>query len=275
MNHFKNIFAAGVTLMVFATVSVAIAGNQNKPFPVNACSMQIPYGKPIADLPSSTIICRHAYVLEHDNLAKIPAWVSYVLKSEYTLGCIQRSNSFASDQSLDHTQKSKLEDYSRSGYDTGHMVPAGDMAWNEVADDESFILSNTAPQTPELNRGAWKTLESAVRSWAYNNNNELVVYAGPIYNLKENYTIGPNQVTVPHAFYKIIIDKERNQSLAFVFENDKKKSKDLSFYQTTVADIESATNIAFNVPDDKHVKNDIWTINTVLLYTAKKKKCDN
>jgi len=261
--------------MSIAIVSVANAGNQNRPLPVNSCSMQTPYGKPDVNLLNSTVICRHAYLLEHDNSAKIPAWVSYVLKSEYTLGCIQRSNSFSSDQSLDNTQKSKLEDYSRSGYDTGHMVPAGDMSWSEVADDESFILSNTAPQTPELNRGTWKTLETAVRSWAYNNNSDLVIYAGPIYNLKENYTIGPNQVTVPHAFYKIIIDTTRAQSLAFVFENNKKKSKDLSFYQTTVADIESATDIVFKVPDDKHIKNDIWTINTVLLYTAKKKKCDN
>ena len=50
--------------------------------------------------------------------------------------------------------------------------------------------------------------------------------------------------------------------------------KDLSHYQVTVADVERATKIEFNVPDSKTIKNNIWTINTMLLSTAKKKLCN-
>ena len=113
-----------------------------------------------------------------------------------------------------------------------------------------------------------------MRSWAYNSGHDIVIYAGSIYDVNDAKTIGPGKVVVPYAFYKIVIDTNKNQSLAFIFENSKKLGKDLSYYQVTVADVEHATGIQFNVPDSKTDKHDIWTINTILLNTAKKKLCN-
>ena len=148
------------------------------------------------------------------------------------------------------------------------------MTWNDSVERESYILSNTAPQTAELNRGVWRTLETAIRSWAYNNKSDLVIYTGPIYDIEHSKTIGPNNVVVPYGFYKIVIDTNKNQSLAFIFDNSKTPVNNLANYQVTVQDIEAATGIKFNVPDSKLDKHALWTIDTASVSTAKKKLCN-
>lgn len=57
-------------------------------------------------------------------------------------------------------------EYAKTGYDQGHMAPAADFAWNQDASNTTFVMSNIAPQTPNLNRDSWKRLEDKVRKWA-------------------------------------------------------------------------------------------------------------
>lgn len=265
-------FASFILLTGFLGLS-ALA-DQPKPKLPTHCNTFSVYGLPKDTVKDAITICRTAYEVKYDTNAKIPAWVVYTLKPSHTIGCVKRSNSFSADQSLLREHRSTLADYAGSGFDTGHMANNADMSWDDDVERESFILSNMTPQTPELNRGVWKTLETAIRAWSYNNNSEITIYTGPIYDINLDKKIGPNFVVVPHAFYKIVIDNKKKQSLAFIFENSKKVGKDLSAYQVTVADVERASGIKFAVPDKKTTKHDIWTINTVLLANAKKKSCD-
>jgi endonuclease G len=78
------------------------------------------------------------------------------------------------------------------------------MKWSEDVMKESFYFSNMSPQVPSFNRGVWKKLEEKVRDWAVIYDSILVV-TGPILasDLKK---IGPNEVCVPKAYYKVIID---------------------------------------------------------------------
>lgn len=253
---------------------MAVAADQPDPKPLKHCENFSQYGIPKDKNANAITICRTAYEVRYDPEAKIPIWVVYTLTPRHAVGCVARSNSFGADRSLPKDARSTLADYAGSGYDTGHIANYADMSWDSVVERESFILSNMAPQLPELNRGIWRTLETAVRAWAYNNSSDITVYAGPIYDITLDKKIGPNKVTVPHAFYKIVIDNKKKESLAFVFENIKKVGKDLSYYQVTVADVERSTGLEFGVPDNKIAKNDIWTINTILLSTAKKQKCN-
>jgi endonuclease G len=253
----------------------AQAADQPAPKPLSHCESFSKYGTPQDHNKDAVTICRTAYEVRYDPEAKIPIWVVYTLTSNHAIGCVARSNAFSSDQSLAREQRSTLADYAGSGYDTGHIANDADMSWDETVERESFLLSNMTPQTPELNRGIWKTLETAVRAWTYNNDTDITVYAGPIYDVGNDKHIGPNKVVVPTAFYKIVIDNKKKESLAFIFENSKKEGKDLTNYQVTVQDVEKVTGIKFSVPDAKTDKHDIWTINTILLSTAKKKKCGN
>ena len=157
-------------------------------------------------------------VLEHDNKAKIPQWVSYVLAPEKAVGCEKRINAFKSDRYLPADKRAEMKDYAKSGYDIGHIANSADMSWDLSAARESFILSNMAPQEPGFNRGIWKKLEDQTRAWAVNRSHKILIYAGPTYNREQDRTIGANFVTVPNGFYKILIDLDTNDVLIFLLQ---------------------------------------------------------
>ena len=86
-------------------------------------------------------------------------WVYYRLNSNLVSGNVKRSNNFREDKSI-RTGSANLSDYKYSGYDRGHLAPAGDMKSSNTGMSESFFMSNISPQTPSFNRGGWKKLES-------------------------------------------------------------------------------------------------------------------
>jgi len=57
-------------------------------------------------------------------------------------------------------------DYTRSGYDRGHMAPNAD--FNDTYENASFtfFIANIWPQTPELNRVTWLKTENETRKLA-------------------------------------------------------------------------------------------------------------
>ena len=130
----KKLFAA---LLLLTLPAAALAWDQKPPQAPAACAAQMPWGEPStkAGMP---VICRHAYILEHDNAARIPQWVAYTLTPEHAVGCIPRTNAFAADASVPKGQRAELEDYAKSGYDIGHLANAADMAFDDQAMQESF-----------------------------------------------------------------------------------------------------------------------------------------
>lgn len=254
---------------VFLVLSSSSFGAQQS-LSLDECKTQAPYGFPTSQKQSTSKICRAGYVLEHDNVAKIPVWVSYVLTPEHVMGCVPRSNDFEADQSL--VNPSVPKDYAKSGYDTGHIANAEDMRWSVQAEQDSFILSNMTPQIPGFNRGIWKSLETRTRVWAMSRNDALLVYAGPIYDRKQNQVIGKNMVTVPSGFFKILIDTRTNEGLAFVFANSASK-KSLSTFTTTLANVQKQTGVTFPVPKGVKFSTSLWKTEKTII-GQKKSICD-
>lgn len=56
----------------------------------------------------------------------IPNWVSWELTADETDGDVTRTNKFSSDPDIESS--AETWDYSYSGYDRGHMAPAGDLS---------------------------------------------------------------------------------------------------------------------------------------------------
>jgi endonuclease G len=250
-------FKTFIVSLALVASSLANAQSQNPPADVKTCAAQIPYGIPTVAKQDTTVICRKAYILQHDNKAKIPEWVSYVLTPDHTTGCVKRSNAFAPDESLSLDQRSNLKDYAKSGYDIGHQANDGDMSWDNQVERESFILSNMAPQLPGFNRGIWKKLEDQTRAWSVNRNHALLVYVGPVYN-KQDKTIGKNMVVVPHAFYKIIVDTETSEVMVFEFQHQGAKGS-LNQFITSLAQVQKDTGIVFPMPKSAKFADTIWT----------------
>jgi endonuclease G, mitochondrial len=265
-----------LALTLFATA--AQAWEQWPPLPINACNVQAPYGFPKASrgdlMNNSQAICRHAYVTLHDNVAKIPVWVSYTLQPQNALGCVPRSNGFMADNSLPKGKRAELADYAKSGYDIGHVAPNGDMSFDDRAEKESFLLTNMYPQLPGLNRGIWKLLETATRGWAVQRGHPIVVYVGAIYGPGDK-TIGASQVVVPRMFYKIVTDTVTGEVMAFAFKHEGGQGNDLVKVRASLDAIEKASGIAFSFPANaKEVPlTQIWPVDYGALTNAKRAKC--
>lgn len=266
MRLIKSLFA------FFIVLSVSAATQQHPPYPVESCAAQIPYGQPTAKTGDTTLICRKAYLILHDNKAKVPVWVAYTLTSEHAIGCIERSNAFATDQSLPEGKRSTPSDYDKSGYDQGHIANDADMSWDADVERESFYMSNISPQLPAVNRGTWKELETAVRVMAYYSRDKVTVYAGNIYSTNSK-TIGNNEVVVPDYLFKIVVNHQMGISYAFIMPNAADIGPNIHQYQVKVADVERATGITFPVPDSKNTVMPIPDQNTAAFASAKKAAC--
>lgn len=198
------------------------------------------------------IICHTGYTLAYDAQNKTPQWVAWELTKAETQGKEKRNDKFQEDPQV-RGVKVTNNDYAGSGYDRGHMAPAGDMKWNAQAMEESFYMTNMCPQLHSLNAGDWNELENRCREWA-KKYNKVYIVCGPIYReqRKAKY-IGKNRIRVPDEFYKVVLiyEKQKTVALGFLFEH-KKGQKPLKEYLTTVDHIENITGLDFfpALPDD-------------------------
>ena len=137
-----------------------------------------------------------------------------------------------------------LEDYRGSGFDRGHMAPVAAMAWSIEGISESFLLSNISPQEPGFNRGIWRDLEARVRDWA-NLHGEVFVVTGPV--LQEQLPrIGPNEVSVPEYYYKVVVDLQppEIEGVGFILPNGSADQL-LGRYAVTIDSVEAVTGFDF------------------------------
>lgn len=182
---------------------------------------------------------------------RIPLWVAWRLTAEHTNGKFQRAGiKFAEDEDVPMPRATNM-DYVNSGYDRGHMCPAGDNKWNQTALLESFLYTNCCPQLHSLNAGDWNELEGRCRSWA-KKHGEIYIVCGPVLLNKKHKTIGKNKVVVPEAFFKVILCmKDKPKAIGFIMRNETRNTP-LSSYVNTVDDIERITGLDFfaSLPDD-------------------------
>jgi len=265
-----------IALLLIIAPTLSIAAEQTAPLPVQSCKVHIPFGMPSTkdkdkEKDKNTVICRKGYILDHNNTAKIPSWVSWTLTPEHALGCEPRVNAFAGDQSLPEKSRAVPSDYAKSGYDQGHIANNADMSWDVLVAKESFLMSNMSPQLPSVNRGVWKNLESAERAWVIERRHSFTIYAGNIWKVSSR-TIG-NGVVVPESLFKILIDDTSKQSYAYLIPNKEGTDKDFGKYQVTVSEIEKVGGLTFPVPDKKDVKNKIEEPNLKKFSEEKKANC--
>lgn len=226
------------SLAVFIfSVRVVLAG------PLEDCREFTAFGVPGH---SGDLLCRKGYLLAHDPDKKTPIWVvEHLTREKLKRKVTGRSDDFRADDDLAEGRRAELSDYRGSGYDRGHMAPAGDLSWDEQAMSESFYLSNMVPQVGAgNNRGIWMELEKKVRSWGVERG-ELFVFTGPIYRAEDQETIGNNRVAVPGRLYKVVLDPGKKEALAVILPNRKLRTEDLPKYLVSVREVERETGLDF------------------------------
>ncbi len=159
---------------------------------------------------------------------------------------VKRSNSFYPYTLPNGNLSATNADYSKSGYDRGHMVPAGDFVWNKELKDETFYYVNINPQIPTLNRGIWANLENRIRDKVLKSSENAYVVTGVVFNPEYREQIGPNGMCVPVAFFKIVYFEKQKQMYAFMFDNTiERYVGDITDFQVTVDFIEHITGEDF------------------------------
>lgn len=195
-------------------------------------------------------LCRAGYALAFNPDTRTPDWVIERLPLDWLTGKAQRKNNFHPDPDVDTLIVGKgpqKSDYSRSGYDQGHQAPAGDFKSSQPMTDQSFLLTNMAPQVGiGFNRNIWKQLETDVRGWILcGGRKELYVVTGPVFNDDGDGKWLKKRVRVPDAFFKVIYDAENKRALGMLLPNKKLDTADLPNYAVPIADIEEKTGIVF------------------------------
>lgn len=183
-------------------------------------------------------------------------WTAYILTRKMIKnGENKRKDNFREDKNVT-TGSAQLNDYKKSGFDRGHLVPAADMKWSENAMDETFLMSNMSPQYPNFNRKTWKNLEEDIRTWA-TKNDSLYIFAGPYFG-NSTTTIGNNKITVPAYFFKAIYDISypEYKSIAFFIKNED-SAQDYKKFAITIDSLESITGFDFlpNIDNVETIEN--------------------
>lgn len=199
-----------------------------------------------------TILSYTGFDLAFNEQFEQAAWVAYVLtREEIESGTIERSDNFRADKSIT-SGSATLADYRGSGFDRGHLAPAGDMKWDELAMSQSFLMSNMSPQKPAFNRGIWRKLETEVRNWALEKDS-LYVITGPLFSSTDSL-IGNSGVGVPGYYFKVLVDLSPpdHDMIAFLLPNAASSEELLSF-AITVDSLErlSAYDFFAETPDQE------------------------
>jgi len=187
-------------------------------------------------------LCRDGYAAGYSYKAKQPFWVAYRLTEDSVAPSLKRTNNFQEDEQIPLQYRATLDDFRKSGYDRGHLVPNAAMDFSRVSMEQAFLLSNMSPQLPGFNRQGWKYTEEYVREWA-RARGELYVVTGPVFrNTQESIGDG---VLVPSHFFKVVYDPKAREMIGFAVAHTKYLKDQVPQTLASVDDIESFTGMDF------------------------------
>lgn len=205
-------------------------------------------------LPTSTtgqVIHHKGYSLSYSEPHEQAEWVAYSLHKN-DISYTNRKRPYFETDSKVKTKSAHWRSYKKSGYDRGHLCPAGDRKKTKELYNETFLTSNISPQKRKFNAGIWNRLEQKTRYWA-KKHNHLYVISGGVLTDKNLKTIGSDKVAVPKQFYKILLNytEPEIKAIAFLLPH---QDSNLPLYKFVVSidEIEEITGIDFfpALPED-------------------------
>ncbi|UXU85909.1 DNA/RNA non-specific endonuclease [Burkholderia sp. S-53] len=186
-------------------------------------------------------LCFSDFVVLHSGITHGPLWSAEHLTSAHLAAAKMevRTNRFYAEPRLPAGEGAKLADFRKSGFDRGHMSPAGDR-WNDEAMAESFSLANMIPQNSTNNRRLWAHVEEAVRHLGERYADTYVV-TGPMFHGTELKAIGSTGVIVPTQIFKVVYVPQRRLAFAIVADNVATNRYDMR----TVHELEATSGLRF------------------------------
>ncbi|MBI4905332.1 MAG: DNA/RNA non-specific endonuclease [Acidobacteria bacterium] len=198
------------------------------------------FGLPACDGPDQQLASRTAFTLCHSNSRRVPVWTAYQLTSDMLDASSAPRRHFRRDPDL--ASSASDADYRNSGFHRSHLVPARDLASSPNALRESYYLSNAVPQLPELNMSAWRKIENDIRKLAAHSD-MLIILTGTLFDCDIIQHIGPNQIAVPCATFKVAIAIRGKTKFAYavILANERSASRQ----NVSVREVEQRSGLNF------------------------------
>lgn len=207
------------------------------------CPQFVSNGAPVSSRNNTLYLCKQNYAVNYRVDTKTAEYVVEHPTVFSIKGPAKRQDDFHPDYAIPKLHRSEIVDYTKTGYDRGHLVPAGDSTTNSSIMSESFALTNMVPQNPSNNRIIWNHLETKIRNLVLANH-DVYVSSGTLYHSVYK-TVGINKVGVPDFLWKVVYDKTTNRVIAFLIPNVALNIKDLPKFVISVSDLEQLTKINF------------------------------
>ncbi|MBI4903633.1 MAG: DNA/RNA non-specific endonuclease [Acidobacteria bacterium] len=183
------------------------------------------FGLPACTAPDQQLATRTAFTLCLSNTHRIPVWTAYQLTPEMLESPSVPRQHFRRDPEL--ASSATDADYRNSGFHRSHLVPARDLASSPDSLRESYFLSNAVPQLRKL----------AAHS------DSLIILTGTLFDCDIIQHIGPNQIAVPCATFKIAIalSGESKSACAVILPNQPAATRQT----VSIREIETRTSLDF------------------------------
>jgi endonuclease G len=178
-----------------------------------------------------------------------PLWVSYLITPlPKNAKRYKRPSTFSPDWR--NITKLETKDYTKSGYDRGHMAPNSAISkiYGKKSQLNTFLMTNITPQKPNLNRKIWRRLEAVALKHFPKYFDKVWVITGPIFDNKIQRLSSSKFIEIPDAFYKIFVGlkgKNKPKVLAFIMPQRVNGNEPLNKYVTTIDDVEKQTGFDF------------------------------
>ena len=202
----KNFIAA---LFLFSLPTVANA---------SPCDQFYPNGKEVK-VANTVVLCNSFFATVYDDVNNATVFSTEIAQARAVK--VVRTDDFRADRRI--SDSPTPADYTNTGYDRGHMVPAANADEKQEMSD-TFLMTNMTPQLPSVNRVAWKNLEERIRSVPF----KWVItgaYYGTAPKCDVNVKcIGKAKVPVPLFLYKVAFFESGNVAV-YIVDNVTPKSQ--------------------------------------------------
>ena len=170
-------------------------------------------------------------------------WSKYTLDSEKLENVVPRPKKrFILDTNLPKRTITH-DDYTKSGYDRGHLTPVDDLQYSYESASSTFVITNVVPMEKSFNRGLWQRLENYVSDFI-EKYNEAVIVTGPIFEGNLSYMGRDFNIPIPTSFYKLLVSDKCTE--VYIVQH-KNSSDDLSTFKSDLETLQKKTGIEFQI----------------------------
>lgn len=152
------------------------------------------------------VLINHGYMVGYSAARKMPVWAAYRVSRSYQDVSYDAPPFFNQDARLSQADRLSPDSYDGSRYVPAHMAPnlAVNHLYGKLAQLETFLMSNIAPQTKGLNDGVWGILEDLIFSQYADDRSRLWVVTGPAFI--EEMPKSSLGIAIPSHYYVVVMD---------------------------------------------------------------------